>query len=230
MPRSFDSGFALPMRTMMRHGVMNLLAPTLYDQSLNPNGYASGVIGFPFVMRYRGDDDFETDVLVELARNRAPGYAVATGDMKVGRGGAVGKNLGTLDVVIYSFNDHKRDLVEGRLEGDVEADQALSKDPGIDVMLEYAFQLVADRKVEAMGTKGKEIRFAEEHHVFTHKSITVWASSFTVEVERNVNQNPGVTQLITGLDAKHRFRGDIAPDPTADPLIETLSLIPAPPP
>lgn len=220
MTRTYDSGLTLPIRTTIRTGVIELLLPTKRT-ALNPLGFAVAVVAMPLKIRGRGDDDFEIDVLMEILNNRAPAYAVAVGDLKAKpQGMAPGQGRGQLDVDVYSFCNHNRHLVLGRLEPDVTSLAFDVRDPGIDAMLEVARALLFDKRITAAGTQAKELKFEEEVSLITGRDQSVWMQSFTIEVSTNHPQWPGVVDYLQQLVAVHRIGMELT---TADPAVSLIS-------
>jgi hypothetical protein len=226
--RTYASGLVAPLRTLVRTGVINLLAPLLRLPS-NALGFATTIAEMPFKIEHGGRDDFEIDVLMDILNNRAPAYAVALGDSKNKAAGmAPSQGRATIEIDVYSFCGHARNIVLGRLAADGSSLAYDAYDPGIEVMMEVARQLVDGARLNAtlLGTKASEITWTGEANILTTKDKTVWAQTYTIDVVQNLPDFPGVTRYLTLLDAQHRIGASDPPNPLTPPLIHTDTTVP----
>lgn len=221
MTRTFDTGLQYPTRTLIRSAIIERLQPLT-----RANGaYARAVEALPFAMKsqLRGMDESELGFLLDILNGRAPSYGIALGDMKLVKRMTGGNSIGELEVEIYSFCNHERNLVVGRLEADFPAGQFDINDPGLDVMLQLLRERLAD---QTLCEKAKEMRFEGEYELLTQRKASIWGSMFSIEVECPSNPDRDVTQYLNALDVKHRIGAGSTPNPATNPLIETLTTVP----
>jgi hypothetical protein len=225
MTRTFDTGLAEPLRTLIRNAIVERLAVLTRAQG----AFAQGIVPMPFALKsqLRGMDETELGFFLDALNGRTPAYGVALGDTKVVKRSA-GSRVGELEVEIYSFCSHQRNLVLGRLEADGPAMLFDIKDPGIDVMLELMRERLDEQQldVETIGGKAKEMRFEGEYELLTNRNQSIWGSMFSIQVELPANPNRDIVEYLTTLDTKHRIGAGSPPNPATNPLIETLTTVP----
>lgn len=230
MAHEFDTGLALPQRTLIRNGVITLLSGLLRANG----GYLQGVVKFGGVIRSYLDDR-GIDQLWHALMGRTPAIAVALGD-RSGKPAGIGgqRGVGELELLIYFHTAHGRDYVTGRLEPDVAALASDAKNPGLDVMMEHAEELLVGQRVGAAAVANpvgevnratpsiKQIEFAREEELRTEGAFTLWVHRYTVTVTRFANKLRNVDQIITELNTKTRTSDD-AMLPPADPVAEATT-------
>jgi hypothetical protein len=226
MARTFDSGLSLPIRTHVRNGIISKLAPLLKSAG----NFASGIEGLPFILHGSDIDETIVKMVLDLFNGRSPMYGVALGDCKVRAAGAPGFKRGILEVEVSGFCNHQLHLMLGRMAPDVKANAFNTADPGIEVMMELAQQLLTDQTLGApLNGKAKELVLQEEVELISMREMTMWALQYTIDVEIRANDKRDITERIESIYTVHRIGAGEAPDPETDPLIEHQTNIPQPP-
>lgn len=205
MSHAFDSGRALPVRTLIRSAVAALLAPKLKSAG----GYLPAILPFPRVIAGRNDDAGIDHAMAELG-GRAPALLVAVGDARFTRTSTtIHRYQGEHDVQIVALSNSGRGLL-ARLELDVVAQADDTADPGIDVMLEQVGDLVAGRNLEIDGVHAPTMISLE--HLESNKTLSLWALNFTVSASASVKpthaQLERLTLLVSTLNAAAVAGGD----------------------
>lgn len=231
MSHSFDTGLLSAQRTLIRDGVVSLLSGLLIANG----GYLRAVIPWGGVIR--GYTDVEgVDLLWAALNGRSPAIAVGLGDRSLQAAGAGGFNFrGDLELVLYHHNNHPLSITDGRTKISTRALASDLRDPGLEIAMEHAEELVIGQRVGAAPVTNvvgettratptiKRIRPTREEELRTDNTLTLWACRFAVEVERTINPHRGVTQLLTELRTKIRTSDD-AMDPPAAPVLENQTL------
>lgn len=208
---AFDSGLALPVRSLIRTSVAGLLLP-----KLKPASYLAAILPFPRVIADRHDEDGIDHAMAELG-GRAPALLVAIGDARFTRTSTtIHRYQGEHDVQIVALSNSGRGLL-ARLELDVVAQADDTADPGIDVMLNHVGDLVAGRNLEIDGVHAPTMIGIT--HLETHKALTLWAINFTVSAPASVkpthDQLERLTLLVSTLNA-----AAVAGGPTVHTVVE----------
>ena len=194
MSHAFDSGLALPVRSLIRVAVAGLLAPKL----ASAGGYLAALIPFPRVIADRHDED-GIDHAMEVLGGRAPSLLVAVGDARFTRTStAIHRYQGEHDVQIVALGNSGRGLLS-RLTLDVVAQADDTADPGIDVMLEQVGDLVAARSLGIAGVHAPTMIGIS--HLETTKAVTLWAINFTVSAPASVKPTREELERLTLLVA-----------------------------
>lgn len=209
MAHVFDTGLARAQRTLIRDGVVLLLSGLLRANG----GYLQAVIPWGGVIRGY-TDEVGIDLLRAELTGRAPAIAVALGDRvsePAGQGGFVVK--GAIELTLYHYANHLRSLTAGRTAIDAAALANDTLDPGLDVMLEHAEELVIGQRVGAAAVTNpvgetkrstpsiKHIVPTREEELATDKTNTLWAQRFAVQVDRVINPKRSVVQMLEELRA-----------------------------
>lgn len=193
MAHSFDTGLPRPQRTTLRNGAVALLSGLK-----RPTGYLQAVVPWGGVVRGYTDDE-GIDQLWRTLEGRSPAIAIALGDRTneaIGMGGFNFK--GTLELLVYFYSSHPRDLEAGRLSADAVAIASNTADPGLDVMLEHAEELLVGQRAGVSATI-KQIRLAREEELRTEGGFSLWVQRYAVEVTRNINPHRGIELMLTEL-------------------------------
>lgn len=206
MAHAFDTGLALPQRTLIRDGVVSLLSGLLVANG----GYLRAVVPFGGVVRGYTDGD-GIGMLRDTLKGAAPAIAVGLGDRVSSPAGAGAHNFsGDLELVLYHYNNHSRSLTSGRTKADTRGVAELG-DPGLEIAMEHAEELVLGQLVggglstNAVNERTRRtpsigrIRPVREEELYTERDATIWAQRFAVQVQRTINPHRGVTQLLEEL-------------------------------
>jgi hypothetical protein len=221
MPHAFDHGLAKPLRTLVREGVIARLARL----GVAVGGYLQAIV--PLGSAIRGQEDQDGLDFLRVALNgRVPAVAVSLGAQTfnpAGQGGYQYKPI--LDVHVYVVTNNLRSR-EARQAADVVAIADVTKDPGVDIMLEHVSELLIGHQIASSAApKGQqilELRQTREYEIFNDNSLAVWESTFTVALSREINQKRDVTTAITSLWTFTTL--DVADVPQA--VVETHQEIP----
>lgn len=196
MTWAFDSGLPKPIRTLVRNAVLAKLAPlakpTGFLEALVPLGYD---IAGPH-------DDHNIDMLVEELHGRSPAIAVALCDCHDSPAGAPGFSKGALVVELYFVSSHLRDMTDGRVAGDPVAAASDAADPGLEVIMQLAWQLLFnapmvldDTKVDSKQRAQPLIRVSETP-IGSMKDFTLWKQKYTTQITLDVNLYRDVIQQL----------------------------------
>jgi hypothetical protein len=205
MAHAYDTGLAKPQRTLIRQAVMARLAllkkPALYLQA---------VAALP--LKIQGRSDEEGLGFLALALNgAAPALAVVLGRGDVA---AAGQNAAharkTIELVVYVVSNNVRGLVDGRLAGDAASAASDSADPGIETMVEHVEQMLLGFDLGIDGVE--EIRPVSEDELATGQDVTIWEVVFSIRVDRSINHDRSITQLLLDIETRNRVDGSAAAD------------------
>ncbi len=209
MAHAFDTGLARTQRTLIRDGIVELLGGLLHnDHDGELGGYLRAVIPWGGVIR-GFTDEIGIDLLWSALNGRAPAIAVCLGD-KVGQNAGLGgfNVKADLELVLYHYSNNQISMTDGRTSISTRAGSSNARDPGLDVMLEHAEELVLGQRVGAtlatnpIGEKSrstpsiKQVVFLREEELRTDKTLTLWAQRFSVRVDRVIDPHRGVTQML----------------------------------
>lgn len=216
MAHAFDTKLALPQRTIVRRGAIALLSGLLRANG----GYLAAVVPFGAVVRSHTDIDGLAnglDALEKTIGGQLPAVAIALGE-RASEPAGIGthKHQSELELLAYIVSDHKRDLVDGRLELDVVASASDLADPGLDVMMEHVEELLVGQRCGA-STTVKHIRPDREDELLTRPELTIWVQTYKLTLTRSLNQFRGVTQLLDEV----RTRVALEHDEVKQPLVAT---------
>lgn len=195
MSHSFDTGLSQPQRTVLRRGVLEVLAPLK-----RPNGYLADVLAFGGVVRsYTDEPDIE---LLMKAMGRTPSIAVqlATRDFQqLGIGGK--QAMSEVQLLLYFASQHSRDLMDGRHEADVVALANDHADPGLDIMMEHALELMHGTYPTLLSLTIKQIRIKREEELATLPTMTIWLQTYGVTLQSYTGSKEYRTadQLLTSI-------------------------------
>lgn len=198
MTWAYDNGLASPIRTLLRDAIVAKLQPLK-----KPVGFLEAVIPIGFYI-HGPTDDLGIDLLEDELRGRAPAIAIALGDGKDEPAGDIDRSLSTVDIELYFVTDHKRGLTHGRVVGDVSAAAADTNDPGLDAMLELAWQLLFKSDL-GIGTAPKRrvqpLWRVGEGQLIADKDKTIWHQHWATKLTYDVNLQRATTQKLIGMTA-----------------------------
>jgi hypothetical protein len=238
MAHAFDTGLSRPQRTLIRSGIVTLLSGLLRSNG----GYLAAVIPWAGVVRGYTDVD-GVDELKKALQGRAPAIAVALGDRVSEAAGMGGFNWkGAIEVSLYHYANHQSSITEGRTSSNAAALASDVLDPGLDVMLEHAEELLVGQSVGgALVTNpiGERTRKAptihritptREEELLTDPTHTLWVQRYAVQVDRKIDRYRGVTELLEEIRTHVRPSevtetvAELAADGPGDRVIESQSL------
>lgn len=181
MAHSFDTGLSAPQRTLIRDGVITLLSPL----KRSAGGYLADVAEFGWVVRTYTDVHGIERLMKTI--NRAPAIAVGLGSLfgaPSPRAMGAGSNsaMGELEILLYCATQHARDQVVGRHKADVVALADDIADPGLDIIMEHARELMLGM-YPATATSVKQIKFQSEEELVSDEPITIWLQTYRVTTQ-----------------------------------------------
>lgn len=220
---TYDTGLAKPQRTMLRAAIAARLSPLLVANG----GYLRAVMSLPRPLA--GSSEIELDWFRRAFQGQTPCIAIALGSKKHQPAGLEATEVrGELEVAIYVASTNQRDLVAGRLEADISSTTDPKSDPGVDAMLEHVEELLLGQNFVlvngAVSSTTSELKFESEEEVYTDGNLTVWGERATLLVERPINPDRLITQLMTEIQTTTSIEGA---DP-ANPIVTTDQTLGAP--
>lgn len=204
MAHRFDSGLAQPQRTRVRRGAVTLLS----GLKRSAGGYLMDVIPWGGIVRVYTDVDGISALVNALSK--APAIAVAVGDRSSKVSGIGGfSEMGELDLLVYFATNNIRNQQIWRQETDVAGLADDQADPGLDVILDHAKELLIGQVIDA-GKDVKQLRPEREYELVTDVAVTIWVQEYKLTVQ--VGPVPSsefrtAAQLLTSL----RFRAATNP-------------------
>lgn len=198
MSWAYDNGLNTPLRTAVRGAIVTLLQPLK-----RPIGFLDALIPIGFYI-HGPTDDIGIEMLEDALKGRSPAIAVALCDGKDEPAGDLQRSLQTVDIELYFVTDHQRGLTEGRVVGDVSAAASDNADPGLDAMLELAWQLLFKADL-GIGTAPKRrvqpLWRIGEGQIIAAKDKTIWHQHWATKLTCDVNLQRGITQRLIGMTA-----------------------------
>lgn len=195
MSHTFDTGLSLPQRTVVRRAAVSVLSLLK-----RPTGYLASVKAFGGVVRsYTDQPDMEL-LLKALGATPAIGVALATREFQTAALGGR-QALSELQLLLYFANQHGRDGLTGRHESDSVSGVDDTADPGLDVMMEHALELMhGTYPTETVGTV-KQIHIQREQELATLPEVTIWLQTYKVQLQSYTGSREFRTaeQLLTSL-------------------------------
>jgi hypothetical protein len=178
MSHVFDSKAAMAQRTLLRRGAVALLAPLARVNG----GYLQRVVGFAGITRTYTDED-GIQQLVKMM-SPTPCIGVATGSRKFETLGIGGKQaMSECQVLLYFATQHSRDELIGRNEIDAVAIADDAANPGLDIMMEHAIELMHGSYPTLLTGTIKQCRIDSEEELVTIPEITVWLQTYNVKMQ-----------------------------------------------
>lgn len=208
MTRTYASGLELPQRTIVRRAAVSLLSQLKRNNGTATPGYLVDVKSFGGVVRtYTDQPDIE---LLQKALGATPaiGVALATSEfqtlaMGVGgaRGGGSTQAIENMQLLLYFANQHGRDGLTGRHEADTVSLADDTADPGLDVMMSHAIELMHGQYPTLTIGTVKQIQIQRQEELATLPEITIWLQTYLVRLQTYTNPSGFRTaeQLITSL-------------------------------
>lgn len=208
MTHEFDSGLTLPQRTIIRRAAVQILSPLKRANG----GYLADVKRFGGVVRtYTDEPDIE---LLQKALGFTPaiGVALATRQFRnaaiqTGRGISDPRSrqqpqaISELQLLLYIASQHGRDGLSGRHEMDSVAEVDDKADPGIDVIMEHAIELMHGTYPTATVGTVKQIEISQEEELATLPAVTIWLQTYRITLQSYTGSKEFRTaeQLINSL-------------------------------
>lgn len=189
MSHEFDTGLSLPQRTIIRRAAVQILSPLTRANG----GYLAAVKPFGGVVRtYTDEIDIE---LLQKAMGSTPaiGVSLATRQFRnaaIMTGGTLGANrsnkapqaLSELQLRLYLSSQHSRDGLTGRHESDTVAAVDVTADPGLDVIMEHAIELMHGTYPTATIGTVKQIEIETEEELATLPHVTIWMQTYKLTI------------------------------------------------
>lgn len=171
MSHRFETGFPFAKRTMLRRWAVSTLSALA-----RPAGYLRAVVPFAAVVRSWTDG-----VGIELLQKAAistPAIAVAVGTVRESEL-TVGqlKSLDECELVLYFVSQQSRDMLN-RLEPDIAAMADDHADPGLEIAMEHATELLKGQYPVAGSIKLKQLVKRSEEELVSTPAVTIWTQTW----------------------------------------------------
>lgn len=187
MAHQFDTNLSLPQRTVIRRAAVQILSKLKRANG----GYLADVKPFGGIVRTYTDEqgiEFLQKALavtpaigVQLATRQFRNAAIHTGrGINDPRGKTQPQALSELQLLLYFASQHSRDGMIGRHEMDSVAEVNVGADPGLDVMMEHALELMHGTYPTATVGTVKQIEIAQEEELATSGAITIWLQTYKI--------------------------------------------------
>lgn len=208
--RAYDTGLDRPQRRFAREAILETLAPLA-----KPDGYVAAII--PFWKRITGKDDV-SELAAEL-NGKDPAIAVVLGG---GKASAIGVDTRKdqvqkqVRVYVYYLARNERGPMAA-LAGDVRSELDDRKNPGAEVMMEQAEQLLIGFQSadDGRGSVYKLV-YEEEDEVESEGDYCLWEQVYSVRLDRRIDRRRAITQAVTLL---HHETHDVSQPEAAIPMI-----------
>lgn len=221
MPHAFDSGQTLSGRRLIRAQIVAKLAGLSSAAGL----YAEAIVELP--APFDDGDDELLEMLNETFNGRSPAIAVALGERDFRSTGEGGSEWGgDLEVHVYVALRVGRGQLE-QTKGDVVADADVTKDPGIETMLEHVFERLAGQRFNtavggaAAAPQAANLRPVSERVAYFGPDWLVWEQRYELYAQLDVNLLRGQTEKVLEVLADQ----DLNDGGAANPIAQTLSVI-----
>lgn len=196
MTHVFDTAAPLPQRTIVRRGVVELLSKLTRANG----GYLHSVKGFGSIVRTYTDEQGVEFLQKQLAGTPSIGVMLATRTFETL---GIGKRqaLSDLQIVLFFATQHGRDGVIGRHEADPVALANDTADPGLDVIMEHAIELMHGSLIAGSGGTVKNIEIKLEQELDSSGPMTIWMQTYEVKLQSYTGSKEFRTaeQLINSL-------------------------------
>lgn len=215
MAHAFDTGLAAPQRTLVVQGAVAALAGLKKTAGL----YLEAVEQFGGVIRSYADEEGIAE-LEQLLQGRAPAIAISLGDRTPGGAGVGGhKHFDELELLVYFYTRHPRNIQAGRQTQDAISVAANTADPGLHVIFEHVEELLVGSRIGGSTPTIKQCRLTREVEVRTRNGFTLWCQHYAIGVDRQIKEFRSITQKLAEI------RASIRPTPGLE-LAATQSLTP----
>jgi hypothetical protein len=176
MSHSFDSGLAVPQRTLIRRAAVSLLSLLK-----RPNGYLKNVRGIGGIVRSYTDEPDIENLLKECGPSPSIGVQLATRRFETLAIGCK-QAKGPITLLLYFVSQHSRETIY-RHEADSEATADDHKDPGLDIMMEHAVELMHGQYPSATNFTVKQIQIQQEEELVTNPEICIWMQTYELTTQ-----------------------------------------------
>ena len=213
MPHRFDSGLAAPIRARVREAILAALLPLTRGSGL----YVATVVQLPTTFRFATEDDER--LFDDLVAGNSPAIGVGLGRQTFRKGTGTGGRswLGDLEVGIYVGVKHARSVLAG-LAGDVASSANVTKDPGVETVLEHCFERLAGLQT-GIDAAPRLVPDAEDP-IYYGAGWQVWEQTYRVAVELALNPQRDNTARVTDVQVDHRIEGSDAQPVTTITVLE----------
>jgi hypothetical protein len=226
----FDSGLHRAQRSEIRDALIARISDALMTSTASR--YLRAVRPLPCPLR--SDAPEEIKFILDQLQGQAPAVLVALGrktyDPKGMEIPAVNYR-GDIELALYVVCASPRTLQDGRLAADVTASTSTTADPGAEVILEHLEELVLGQELNLKSVY--ELRPLYEDELITTGDLTIWEQRYVIGVDRMINPDRDVSDVLLDIEAQNNLVDVDADDPDANddvnPLVDTVSTLePAP--
>lgn len=195
--RTYDTGLDKPQRAFLRDSIVEALAPLTKAE----DAYIAAVI--PYWRRVQSKQD--VGLLLAELEGKDPAIAVVIGRATYSGLGVDGRKdqySKEAQVFVYFMSCNLRGP-GAALTGDVRSELDDTKDPGVEVMMEQADQLLVGFQPpdDGRGTIYKLVP-KEEDEVDTDSDFTIWEKTFGVRLDCRIDRRRAITQAHTLLHSE----------------------------
>lgn len=188
MSHQFNTGLEVPQRTLLRRAAVQILSAL----KRSAGGYLADVKSFGGIVRtYTDEPDIE---LLQKALGNTPSIGVALGmrefhvlaignNSSGNRLGGSGQALSECQLFLYFANQHGRDGLTGRHEADSVALADDGADPGLDITMEHAIELMHGQYPSVTTGTVKQIQIQREEELATLPTVTLWLQTYRVSMQ-----------------------------------------------
>jgi hypothetical protein len=191
---SFDTGLVVPQRTLIRRAAVALLS-----QLKRPNGYLQSVKGIGGLVRSYTDEPDIQLLVKELGPAPAIGVQLGTRQFEtLALGGKQSK--GPIMLLLYFMVQHSREPIF-RYEADSEALANDHRDPGLDIMMEHAIELMHGQYPSTTNLTVKQVQIQREEELVTSPEVVIWLQTYQLTTQSYTGSKEFRTaeQLINSL-------------------------------
>lgn len=173
MSHIFATGLSQPQRTIIRSAAVDLLS-----QLKRPTGYLADVIAWGGIVRsYTDQPDIQ---MIMKQVQRTPAIVVQLGTRRFETLSTTRREFKSdVQLLVYFVNQNLRDLGLGRHELDETARRDDHADPGLDVMMEHALELLCGAFPATTPTI-KQIIPRSEEELVTWPEMTIWLQTYDI--------------------------------------------------
>lgn len=219
----FDTGLHRAQRTEIRQALLDRLGALL----VTPTGVNAGGAGrYLRAVRWiprplRNDSSEELAHIADVAQGQAPAVCVALGRKTYeasGMGIPAVQFRSDIEVAVYVISANGRSREDGRLSTDVAGASDPKADPGIEVILEHIEELLLGQELNIKSAY--ELRPVSEDELATFGDVTVWEQRYLIGVDRVINPDRDVDDVLVDIEARNNFVDDEAANPVVDSIAE----------
>lgn len=182
--------------------------------------YVATVVELPTTSRFASEADEQ--MLEDLVQGNSPAIGIGLGrqTFRTGRSTDGTSWRGDLELAIYVCVRHQRSVLAG-LAGDAVAAADVTKDPGVETVLEHCFERLAG--LETGVAPAPKLIPDSEDLAYYGTGWQIWEQTYRVAVEMALNPGRDITDHVADVAADHRIEGSESPPVTTITPLEVTS-------